>query len=151
MRARLLIPPFGMLLVSVGSLLIAFALFLVSPTCAQQPNKTVRPELTYNHNTEIAVEGIIEEVRQDQMGSGLAATRLIVRSGERRFIVHLGVLKVSFFPNEAMEITGSEAQVGGSSFLLARRVRRGNQVFTIRNERGIARPSRALVRVPRLH
>jgi hypothetical protein len=97
----------------------------------------------YNPSTETTITGQVEKVEdRAQQGQGvrrLGGTHILVADQE----IHIGPTGFlsennwSFSVNDQVQVTGSEVQVDGSPVILAREVKRGDDVLTLRNERGI--------------
>ncbi len=114
---------------------------------AQTP-RTQAPR--YKFTTEVNVTGVVQEVKHQASPTGLLGTHLIVWVGSEKLDVHLGLTrseKVQFFPGDLVEVTGSRLRYANADLVLAREIKKGDQVLILRNSRGIVQPSRANHRI----
>ena len=92
-------------------------------------------EATFNG----AVESVTEVDHQGYRGKGL---HVMLKTSEGSYDVHLG--PVSFVSKELaiqggdqLEVVGSKVKVGGVDSIIARSVKKGDKVATLRNPKGV--------------
>lgn len=97
----------------------------------------------YDLKTETTFTGTVESVDQtgyaNMQGNGI---HLIVKTGEETKDVHLGPAafiepKMTFKKGDTVEITGSKVTMMGKNAVIAREVKKGDQVLTLRDEAGM--------------
>jgi hypothetical protein len=131
------------------------ALWLVPALFAQEATEALRPAPKYNRATETLVEGTVEEVKAYRGPGGLMGTHLLVRTGNTTVDVHLGLPsllgkdRVAFAPGDQIEVLGSKVLYRGGEALLARQIKRGEQVLTYRNAQGLPLRARGGGQYPR--
>ena len=105
----------------------------------------------YDPSTEISLQGTVEEVREvtcTMCPRPMTGTHLVVKAGSERLEVHLGPSRFlagqefSFEEGDAIEVTGSKVKWGEGQALLAREVKKGDKVLTLRNTQGVPQWSR---------
>ena len=113
------------------------------PAAFAQPRALQAPR--YDANTEVTIRGTIQEVKQVTPGMGrrnLAGTHLLVNTESETVDVHLGPSpfiteqKLALAAGDAVEIIGSRVTVAGMAGVLAREVRKGDRVVTLRDAQG---------------
>jgi hypothetical protein len=97
----------------------------------------------YNPATEVTFNGIVDEVQQiPAPGKGQGGLHLMVRSDGGMQEVHVGpaayVASKHFelAKGEAIVVTGSKVKLGGQDVILAREIKKGNEVLTLRDPKG---------------
>jgi hypothetical protein len=96
----------------------------------------------YDSASEVTLEGTIEEVREHPGMRGGTGIHLALRTDQELLEVHLGPAAfliskdISFAPGDRVEVKGSRIQVEDVDALLAREVKKGEEILTLRNERG---------------
>ena len=121
----------------------AVAAFAVVPAYAQLAAGSERGIRGYNPATEVTVKGTVEEVRQVSGRMGWSGTHLTVKTDKETLDVHLGPAdfvaagKLEIAKGDQVEVTGSRVKYEGADALLAREVRKGEKVLTLRDVRGI--------------
>jgi hypothetical protein len=135
---------------------ILTALGLASALIAQQATDQLRPPPRYNRATETVVRGTVEEVSAYAGPAGLLGTHLLLRTGGNTTVdVYLGLPsllgkdRVAFAPGDQIEVLGSKVLYRGGEALLARQIKRGEQVLTYRNAQGIPLRLRGRGQYPR--
>jgi len=116
------------------------------PLLAQDEARPQRVMPRYNLANEITVQGVIEDVQQTG-SSGLVGSYLILRTPNLTLQVQLGTFrpaKNEFIPGETIQVTGSLQRGETGDLLLARQIKKGNQVLTIRNSRGFVTSTRGV-------
>lgn len=99
----------------------------------------------YNPSTETTVTGTIEEVRTvpSRSGRGWGGTHLDLKTESGTFDVHLGpsaflaAKNFTFAKGDQVEATGSKVTYQGHDAIIAREVKMGGKVLTLRNAQGI--------------
>jgi DNA/RNA endonuclease YhcR with UshA esterase domain len=97
----------------------------------------------YNPATETTVQGTVEEVKTVTGRHGWNGTHLTLKTGDKTIDVHLGpasFLKekgLSLAKGDAVEVTGSKTEFGGSEAIIAREVKKGGETLTLRDAQGI--------------
>jgi mono/diheme cytochrome c family protein len=97
----------------------------------------------YNPAAETTVKGTVEQVQQSGSGAGWTATHLRLKTESGIVDVRLGPSSFLTEKNftiskgDQIEVTGSEMNYNGAEVLVAREVRKGNQVLMLRNKNGV--------------
>jgi hypothetical protein len=124
------------------SLPLVIALLMFAPLAlAQQAQRTDRP--TYDPSTVEEIRGTVRsvEMQPSQNGPGYGV-HLTLAVGDETVPVHLGP---SWFidnqdqhlaQGDEVEIVGSRVTRGGAAFVIAREVRRGDDVLVLRDTAG---------------
>lgn len=135
----------------------AFSLAQMGPGPGRGRGRGMRGPL-YNTATEITVSGMVEEVQQitpQQRAQGNAGTpmcgmcprgwtgtHLSLKTGDSTMIVHVGPApylaskNFSVAKGDEVTITGSKVQYQGNDFLIAKEIKKGDQVLTLRDANG---------------
>jgi hypothetical protein len=99
----------------------------------------------YDTSKEITISGTVEKVEdrvQARQGRRLGGTHIFVGNGAT-YEIHIGPTSFlseknkSFSEDDEVQVRGSKVEWDGSTVLLAREVKRGKEVMTLRNEQGI--------------
>jgi hypothetical protein len=128
---------------AMGLMCALAALPALAQAGAGQPQGRPR----YNPSTETTVKGTIQEVQQRTRGAW-TGTHVILKTEQGTLDVHLGPSDflakqhLTLSSGDRIEVTGSKVNIGQAEELLARTVKKGDKVFTLRNERGIPEWSR---------
>jgi hypothetical protein len=97
----------------------------------------------YDPKTEVTIKGTVEKLDQLQYtnmpGMGL---HLIVKTDKETIGVHLGPAAfiektMTFKEGDTVEVVGSKVMMMGRPTLIAREVKKGDQVLKLRDERGM--------------
>ena len=113
---------------------------LVSSALAQGGGRARR---FYDPSTETTVKGSVEKVMEVTGRQGWNGTHLTLRADNQTYDVHVGpsdyVSKngFTFSAGDQIEVTGSKIKVGGTDTMIAREIKRGDKVLTLRNRQGI--------------
>lgn len=97
----------------------------------------------YNPATETTVKGAVEEVKTVTGHQGWNGAHLTLKTGDKTIDVHLGPASFlkekgfSFAKGDAVEVTGSKAEFGGTEAIIARQVRKGGETLVLRDAQGI--------------
>jgi hypothetical protein len=97
----------------------------------------------YNTATEVTFSGTVDEVlHMPAPGKGPGGLHLIVRSEAAAHDVHLGPMAYitskhfEFAKGDAITVTGSQVSMGGKDVIIARDIKKGDQVLTLRDANG---------------
>jgi hypothetical protein len=100
----------------------------------------------YNPATETTFAGTVDEVKNiPGPAGGLGGLHLMVRTDTGVQDVHLGPAtyvtskQFAFTKGDAITVTGSKTTVEGEDVVIAREVKKGDRVLTLRNPQGIPR------------
>jgi DNA/RNA endonuclease YhcR with UshA esterase domain len=103
----------------------------------------------YDPTTETTVKGMVQDVQQRTGARGTGGgTHLMVKTDSGTIDVHVGPSdyvagqRFSLAQGDQVEVTGSKAKVGGTDILIAREIKKGDKVLTLRNAQGIPKWSR---------
>ncbi|HVC20990.1 MAG TPA: hypothetical protein VNE16_12990 [Vicinamibacterales bacterium] len=99
----------------------------------------------YDKSQEVTVKGTVEDVVQQtgRMMGGASGTHLMLKTETETLEVLVGPTryleshKISFKKGDEIEVTGARTTFGGNKALLAREIKMGDQVITLRNAEGI--------------
>jgi hypothetical protein len=118
-------------------------LLLASFTFAQKQMSQGKGMPLYNPETEVKVMGIVEEVKQVTGPRGWGGTHLSLKTEAEVLDVHIGpssFLKkqgFTFAKGDQVEVMGSKIKYGDADALIAREIKKGGRVLTLRNAQGI--------------
>jgi hypothetical protein len=97
----------------------------------------------YDTATEVAISGTVDEVRNiPGPAGGPGGLHLMLRSDAGVDEVHLGPAAFvrskgfEFVKGDAITVTGSKRKVGGQDVVIAREVKKGDKVLTLRDAKG---------------
>ena len=97
----------------------------------------------YDTATEVTLRGTITKVESHMGRMGWNGTHLVVSFEGETLSVHVGPSTYvdqqgfSFAAGEQIEVTGSRIKFEGTDVLVAREIKKGEKVLTLRNSRGI--------------
>ena len=112
----------------------------------------------YDRATEVTVKGTVEGVQESMMQGGHAqqmgnmgqmgrmghmGLHLILKASKETYTVLVGPSQFvkdkgfSFAKGDEIEVTGSKVKYGETDALIAREIKKGNKVLTLRNAQGI--------------
>jgi DNA/RNA endonuclease YhcR with UshA esterase domain len=112
----------------------------------------------YDPSTIATVKGTIQEVQEGMMQSGQMGhmgqmnhmgTHLALKADDKTYTVLVGPSSFvkeknfTFGKGDQIEVTGSKVNYDGSDALVAREIKKGDKVLTLRDEKGIPEWSRA--------
>jgi hypothetical protein len=130
------------------SIVGAVLLFVgVSFALAQTPGGGRQGSPMYDVNSETTIKGTVESV-ETITGSGgrgrrgLGGTHLVLKTEKETLDVHLGPTaylieqKIVVAKGDALEILGSRVTVDNDTFLIARRIKKGDDTWTLRDASG---------------
>ena len=107
----------------------------------------------YDPKTEVTFIGSVESIDRmsyaNMPGRGI---HLTVKTGDETSDVHLGPAafiegKMAFKKGDTVQITGSKVTMMGKNTVIAREVKKGDQVLTLRDENGVPVWSRGRRRI----
>lgn len=103
----------------------------------------------YDPATVVTVQGTVTEIVQQRSPAGWPGTHLTLKTEDTTLDVHLGpadFVASQDFPlakGDQIEVTGSRIKDNGTDSLIAREVKKGDNVLTLRDEQGVPKWSRA--------
>ncbi len=128
--------------------LLSFLLLICAGMVAAQTGYPSKGRI-YDPATETTITGKVAEVLQHAgRGSGGTGTHLMLETGAGKVEVHLGptsylaAQNASYAKGDEITVTGSRVKLGGSDVVIAREVKKGDQVLTLRDAQGIPKWSR---------
>lgn len=107
-----------------------------------------KPAPMYDPATEVTVKGSVEAVKQRTGPQSWAGTHLSLKTDAETLDVHVGPSwfltqsKISFAKGDQIEVTGSKVKFENSDALIAREIKKGDKIITLRNAQGIPAWSR---------
>lgn len=128
-----------------NAMLTALAILVVSLAPSQQTNGQGRGAPRYDPATEITLQGIVNDVKeQDCQNCGFraAGVHLVLDTDGKTIEVRVGPAwflqknKYTFSKGDQLEIIGSRVQLAGDDVVLARQIRKGDSLMTLRDARG---------------
>jgi hypothetical protein len=136
------------------AVLVIMAILASLPVWAQrrmQEGAKMRPGasmimMKYDPATEVTLTGTIEEVSDLECPDcprGMRGTHIQLKTREQSIEVHVGPTsyladqKFTLAKNDEIEVTGSKIKHGNTEVLLAREVKKGGNVLTLRNSQGV--------------
>jgi len=125
----------------------ALALFAAAPLLGQPTRGSGQNFPRYDLTTETTVTGTVESVDQAAGPGGrgrqtMGGTHLVLKTGTETLEVHLAPAaflseqKVDIVKGDALVILGSRVTVNDRAVLIAKEVRKGASVWTLRNSAG---------------
>ena len=129
---------FGMLTLSLA----------VSIGNAQKRKGQMQGMPRYDTATEVTLRGTITKVESHMGRMGWNGTHLVVSFESETLTVHVGPSNYidqqgfSFAAGQQIEVTGSRIKFEGTDVLIAREIKKGEKVLTLRNSQGIPAWSR---------
>jgi hypothetical protein len=97
----------------------------------------------YDKSTEVNVSGTVEKVESHIGKMGWNGTHLVVRFEAETLTVHVGPTAYlakkgfAFAEGDKIAVTGSRLPFEGHDILVAREIRKGDKLLTLRNGQGI--------------
>ena len=122
---------------------LGFAL-IVAPLSAIAQQKPASSAPKYNPATETALKGTVEQVSNHECPviKSMGAHVILKTEDGKTIEVHLAPAKfvkiydLVFAKGDQITVTGSKVQIDGVDTILAREVKRGNDMFTFRDDKG---------------
>jgi len=121
-------------------MMTALLLCIVGSAFAQGASNARR---LYDPSTEITLKGTIARVTEISGRGAWNGTHLTLQTDNRAYDVHLGPSDYvsnsgfKFSTGDQIEVTGSKLQNGGVEMIVAREIKKGDKVLTLRNRQGI--------------
>jgi hypothetical protein len=123
----------------------AFLLLVVASvlSVAAQSGQPGRMMNNYDPKTEVTLTGTVESVNRagyvNMPGRGI---HLILKTGNETTEVHLGPAafidkKMTFKKDDTVQITGSKVTMMGKAVVIAREIKKGDEVLKLRDENGV--------------
>ena len=109
---------------------------------AQRQSGQRRAVPRYDPATETTVTGIVQKVGRVGESKGWTGTHLTLDTGDGVFDVHVGPSAFlaehgfTFAKGDQIEVTGSKVKYGAADAMIAREVKKGGKVLTLRNAGG---------------
>jgi len=124
---------------------LALAALVSMPTLAQQGMGGRKGSPHYDPKTEVTVKGTVEELKEypSQGGGSHTGLHVTLRTDNGSLNVHVGPTdywKKNGFElakGDLIEVTGSKSKVDDAEFIIAREVKKGDKVVTLRNAQGV--------------
>jgi DNA/RNA endonuclease YhcR with UshA esterase domain len=96
----------------------------------------------YDPNSEATIKGTVEKVERFGANTSMGGIHLIVKSENENIEVHLGPAafvdkKMMFTEGDSIQIVGSKVTMMGKPVVIAREVKKGDQVLQLRDQRGV--------------
>jgi hypothetical protein len=130
-------------------LLVVAALALIGGTTYSQKHRGQGPGMPkYDTAAEVTLNGTVTKVESHVGKMGWNGTHLVVSFGAETLTVHVGPSNYltqqgfSFAAGDQLEVTGSRIKLEGNDVLIAREIKKGDKVLTLRNSQGIPAWSR---------
>lgn len=129
-------------------LVVATFALIAGTTYGQRRSGPTNRMPQYDTATEVTLKGTITGVETHTGRMGWNGTHLVVNFGAETLTVHVGPSNYlaqqgfSFAPGDQIEVTGSSIKLEGSDVLIAREIKKGDKVLTLRNSQGIPAWSR---------
>jgi hypothetical protein len=121
----------------------AATLFTASTLAWAQPGRGQRGGRHYNTATEVTLSGTVDEVRNiPGPAGGPGGLHLMLRTDAGVDEVHLGPATFvrskgfEFAKGDAITVTGSKTKVGGQDVVIAREIKKGAKLLTLRDAKG---------------
>lgn len=121
-------------------------IFFVGPAVAQINSPVAKPAgpLSYDISKETTLSGTVASVLAKPSPGMIMGAHLMIQTSsgvvdaslDRFALIGKDALQIS--GGEAVEVTGVMKNINGKQVFLARTVKAGNEVYTIRNQHGIA-------------
>lgn len=116
-----------LLCVAIGSEVVLLA----------QDHQTAKLEHRYNKSAETILRGVVEGISADQNQADLPGQTVVLRVPGKIVRVHMGLVQAGLRPGDLIEVTGVSVAGRGGEIFLARQVRNGSKVYSVRNEHGL--------------
>lgn len=122
---------------------------VIAPLSFAQPRRGDRGAPRYNPSTETTVNGTVESIQRvagpggGRGRQGLGGTHVTLKTIAGTVYVHLGPTafldeqKIAIAKGDTLEIVGSRVTVDDQSVLLAKSVKKGDSLWTLRDASGL--------------
>lgn len=122
---------------------------LIGSTTYSQRNRGQGPGMpNYDTAAEVTLSGTVTKVESHVGRMGWNGTHLVVSFDAETLSVHVGPSNYlvqqgfSFAVGDQVEVTGSRIKLEGTDVLIAREIKKGDKVLTLRNSQGVPAWSR---------
>ena len=131
-----------MKLITVAAVVVTFFLIMVAASSGQAQHGQMMMG-NYDPKTEVTIQGTVEKINRmgnaNMPGMGIY---LIVQSGNETTEVHLGPATfvektMAFKEGDTIQVTGAKVTMMGRATVMAREVKKGDEVLKLRDERGV--------------
>jgi hypothetical protein len=128
--------------ITVAGVVAAFFLMMATaPTGRAQRGHMMMGN--YDTKTEVTIQGTVDKI--NRMGKGPMpgmGIHLIVKAGNETTEVHLGPADfvektMAFKEGDAIQVTGSKVTMMDRTVVIAREVKKGDEVLKLRDEQGV--------------
>jgi hypothetical protein len=128
-------------LYALAALSLALRPPLVHAQTAAIAAQTTRP-FGYEITKEVTLHGTVVSTPTKSSANAVNASQILLTTSSLTVNVNLGILTrgesaISVAPGKQIEVTGVMKNLKGTQVLLARILKVGNRIYTIRDERGI--------------
>jgi DNA/RNA endonuclease YhcR with UshA esterase domain len=106
-------------------------------------NAQTKGARNYDPSTETTVTGTVEQVKQVTNKPGWSGSHLVLKTAKGDIEVHLGktafISKKGFVfaKGDQVEVSGSKVKYEGADAIIAREVKKGGKVLTLRDAQGV--------------
>ena len=127
----------------VALLVLAVGMLITPVSFAQKSDSSAEPVPKYDVSKEAKFKGVVDEVKDRTCPiSGGMGSHLMVKIDNQIYEVHIASTKfvksyeVVFQKGDEVEITGMKTRFQDTDAILAREIKRGNDDFLFRDEKG---------------
>ena len=123
--------------------LVVVFTFTVGEAYAQRRQGQGKGMPRYDASTEVTVTGTVEKIESHIGRMGWNGTHVHVRFEAETLIVHVGPTPYlsqkgfTFAEGDQIEVIGSKVKFEGKDILVAREIKKGDKMLTLRNRRGV--------------
>jgi hypothetical protein len=128
---------------------LALAALVSLPTLAQNGMGGPKGSPRYDPKAEATVKGTVEEIKEYPSRSGWrTGQHVMLKTDSGNLDVHLGPTDhwkkngLALAKGDSIEVTGSKTKVDDAEVILAREVKKGDEVVTLRDAQGVPAWSR---------
>ena len=127
----------------MAMLALAASVYAQPCGCCAPPG-TATATRPYNSASEVTLSGVIEEVKTmaPAGGRGTGGLHLVLNTPSGSAEVHVGPTwfvtskNVTFSKGDVLTVVGSQGTMAGQEFVVAREIKKGDQVLTLRDSNG---------------
>ncbi len=123
---------------------LALAALASMPAVAQKGMGGPQDSPRYDPKTEVTVKGPVEEVKEySNQGGWHTGQHVTLKTDKGTLDIHLGPTDYwkkhgfTLAKGDSIEVTGSKIKVDGAEVVVAREVKKGEKVVTLRNAQGV--------------
>lgn len=123
-----------------ATVLAALSAIFAFGQVSQGPGKGTR---IYDPKTETTITGVIQEVKEIPGPGRTTGTHLVVKAETEVVDIHVGPTwylkqqKYAFAKDDQIEVIGSRVKYQGADVIVARQIKKGDNTWKLRDERGI--------------